>query len=281
MSTKQNLRDAERYRMAVEGEYKRYFLSILHNSLTVENLPDDVPKRYFLRILFKYGKIGYGNGVYLPVSGVGIDIYGLPTQYYFTGANGVAFTKDARDCQIFRLNDQESPIYPFIELRSKQIADIETSIRQNLFAVRTQAIYECSDQAAMLSLQNAYAARKLGSEVIFQTNSFTNENKLTVHPTEAEYLCDKLQQLKTDYVSDVLCRLGVMTSSEKEERVQTAEVNANVGIAYENINVMADTFNYDAKRQGSPLRMRVNGAIQDFYDAASTSTESVDGDELA
>lgn len=266
MATKQVMQDAELYARRVEKEYKMFFLGLLHNAITVEGLPEEVPKRYFLNTLFNNGKIGYGNGLYLPVSGIGIDVYGLPTEYVFQAANGINFTKKAKDCQIFRINDQEYPITPFIDLKCKQIAEIETSIHQNLFAVRTQAVYECADQASLLSLQNAFKARKLGAEVIFQSNAFTTDNKLTVHSTEADYLCDKLYELKNAYINEVLMRLGVMSEEKKKEQTLEIEVNTNRGIAYEDIHIIVDTFNYDAETQGSNLRMSINSPIEDYME---------------
>lgn len=274
MSTKQQIITAGAFERQARHEYEMYFLGILHNAVNVVNLPGDIPKRYFLRTLFESGKIGYGNGLYLPVSGSGVDMYGEPTHYTFTAENNVSFTKPAKDCVILRINDQSYPVYPFLKLRARQLAEIDTSISQNMFACRTQAVYECADNASLLSLQNAYRARKLGADVIFATNAMINETKLTVHNTGAEYLCDKLYELRREVFDDTLTRLGFMTSNtDKRERVQSAEVNATIGTAYDNIYVMIDTFNHDAETGNLDIRLELNGAIRDYYKAVEQAAE--------
>lgn len=280
MANKQVMQDAAIFARRIENEYRMFFLGALHNAVTVENLPNDVPKRYFLRTLFKHGKIGYANGLYLPVCGIGIDVYGLPTEYEFHAQNGISFVKPASEAVIFRINDQAYPIYPYIEMAAHEIAEIETSIHQNLFATRTQAVYECADQSALLSLQNAYKSRKLGAEVIFQTDSFTNENKITVHSTEATYLCDKLVALRKAYENEVFTRLGIMVEDTTKEQTLEIEVNTARGVAYTNIHVMVDTFNYDAETQGSPLRLKVNTPIDDYMEILKNEASDINALEV-
>jgi hypothetical protein len=287
MSTKQEINSAEKYRKRVVNMYMSHFLGLLHNALEIENLPDDCPKRYFLRTLFRQGKIAeYGSGddtLYLSASGIGVDIYGLPTQYVLTGYNGFIVTVDKDDCNILRLNDLEKPIYPYLYIKSELLADFDTAIRQNLEATRTPCVFECKDQATLLSLQNQWKARRVGALVAFNSNSVIENNKLTVHETGAQFYVDKLHEARKEVIDEVYERLGIMTANtDKRERVQSAEVNASVGRVIDNIYVMIDTFNYDAKVSGSKLRMKLNSVTEEYYVNSTTENinvnkESADG----
>lgn len=268
MSTKQEIKKAERFLCTAENLYVQYFLNLAHNSINIKGLPDDVPKRYFLKVLFKNGKIGnYGGmkGVFLPVSGVGVDIYGLPTDYILTGFNGYVHTASAKEVGILRLNDLSIPLYPYIKFQARRLAEIDAAIEQNLNAVKTMTMYECKDQSTLLSLQNAAKARQTGAVCAFAVKGTLQDN-IVVHETGAEYLCDKFTELRKEIMNETLSRLGVMTSNtDKRERVQTAEVNATVGVTVDNIYIMIDTFNYDAKISGLNLRMELNSVTEDYY----------------
>ena len=67
-TSRQARREAERERNQAASEYVDWFLSIFHNSVTFDNLPDDLPKRYLLRKLVTNGKIAFDKetGLYLP-----------------------------------------------------------------------------------------------------------------------------------------------------------------------------------------------------------------------
>lgn len=271
MSTKQKIKDAENRRRSRKEIYMDYFLGLLHNSITIENLPSDVPKRYFLKTLFKYGKIAHYQGgkkeLYLPCYGAGRDVYGLPTQYVLFGYNGYITTEKADNIQILRINDQGNGISDYIEQQCELIADIDMSIYQNLYAVRTMSIYECADEKTLLSIQNIEKARSVGALCAFKkSGTYANGDALKVHSTNAEYLITDLQLYRKEVINETLTRIGVMTNPiEKKERVQTAEVNSNIGQTIDSIYVMIDTFNHDAKVGGLPLRMVLNSVTEDYY----------------
>lgn len=280
MSTKQEILKAERRLEQYRNDYMTYFLSLAHNSIIVENLPREIPKRYFLKVLFKQGKIGHIKGedkeLYLPASGVGVDIYGLPTDYILTGYNGFVHTARAEEVDILRINDLAFPLYPFLQMQSRKLAEIDASIFQNLNAVKTMRMYEVKDQSTLLSMQNAEKASSTGASCIFVTKGALKENVI-VHETGAEYLCDKLTELKKEIMNETLIRLGIMTANtNKRERVQTAEVNATVGQTIDSIYIMIDTFNYDAEIAGLNLRMRLNSVTEEYYQLSNQNKEGTE-----
>ena len=58
-TTRQARRQAERDRQQAAQEYVDFFVSVFHNSVTFDNLPPDLPKRYLLRKLLEGGKIAF------------------------------------------------------------------------------------------------------------------------------------------------------------------------------------------------------------------------------
>ena len=214
MSTKREMTLAEEWRRQRISQWKGYFLSLLHNAIEIENLPDDVPKRYFLRVLFKCGKIGEWNGLYLKANGIGIDIYGLPTEYNLIGYNGFIRTVKAKDAKILRLNDLAIPIEPYLDYQCGLIVDIETAIRQNIEATRTMKLIECRDQASLLSIKNINEASRLGATAVFMTTAGM-QDKVVVHDTGATFMCDQYMQLRKEFINETLNRLGVQTANHK------------------------------------------------------------------
>lgn len=278
MSTKQEIGFAEKYLKQRTNDYVQYFLNIAHNSIVIDGLPINVPKRYFLRVLFKEGKIGHYNGLYLPASGVGVDLYGLPTEYVLYAYNGVSFTAESKDVGILRINDLSYPLYPYIKMQSRLLAEIDGAIRQNLTAVKVMRVFECKDQSTLLSLQNAWKAVQVGALCAFETKGQIVD-KVNTHDTGAEYLCDKFIELRKEIMNETLRRLGIMTANtDKRERVQSKEVDACVGETIDNVYVMIDTFNYDAKVAGLPLRMRLNLRTEDYYALNEGQKERTEND---
>lgn len=278
MGTRQEIKFAEKRLARLVKHYTMYFEGMLHNAITIRNLPSDVPKRYFLRTLFKEGKIGEIEGkneqLFLPASGVGIDIYGLPTDYNLIAPNGYTAHLPASQVKIYRINDMAYPIYPYLQEQARKVAELDMAIAQNLDAIKTATFFRCKDQKEVLSLQNASYARRIGATVIFGTEDMASS--LEMFSTGATYYCDKLYELRKEIINETLNRMGTLTANDdKRERVQTAEVDASACATLCNINVIIDTFNYDAKIAGSPLRMELNTCLGDVLsDEGKDDTES-------
>lgn len=267
MSTKQEIKDAQRYIRDRYNIYMMYFCGIFHNSVKFNNLPKDLPKRYLLRVLLRKGYIINYGSLYLPGFGEGVNVYGLPERYVITSYNGeVIMTVNAKNCTVLRVNDQGYPLYPYLKQQSLMLANIDAAINQNLEACKTMTVFECADQATLLSLQNLSTAKSIGAAKAFVNKSFSRNISVNALETGAEYLCDQFIQLRKEYMNETLSRLGIMSANvDKRERVQSAEVNATVGEVVDNIHVMIDTFNYDAEIGGLDIRMELNTKVEEYY----------------
>lgn len=268
-TSRQARREAERERNQAASEYVEWFLSIFHNSVTFDNLPDDLPKRYLLRKLVSNGKIAYDKetGLYLPCNGIGIDIYGLPDSYQLFGANGFAVVRRADEVTILRANDLSAPLLPYIERRSALIADIDTAISQNLDAIRTMTIYEYNDEAQVLSVVNELNARRVGAVAFLRNKGALQGLKNSATSTGAQYHIDKLLDARQRVIVETLTRMGISSANtDKREQVQAAEVVAAQGVALDSLYTLVQTFNYDAEIGGLPIRAKANTSVINILD---------------
>ena len=284
-TTRQARRQAERDRQQAAQEYIDFFVSVFHNSVTFDNLPPDLPKRYLLRKLLEGGKIAYDKetGLYLPCNGIGIDLYGLPEQYQLYGANGYVVVRPADDVVILRLNDIAAPLAPFIARQSELIADFDTAIIQNLDAIRTMTIYEYNDEAQALTVVNELNARRIGSVALIRNKNALQGVRNTATSTGAQFLIDKLQDARQRIINETLTRIGISSANtDKREQVQAAEVVASQGVALDALYTFIDTFNHDAECGGLSIRARANTSVVDLLgiDPLTGELDMPDGEPL-
>ena len=138
MATRKEIKAALMKRKAYEDDYRSLFSMLFHNSVLVDDLPEDLPKRYLLRVLKNRGAIAYDKKtkLFLPFSRTGIDVYGLPKQYILIGYNGLVLTRNADEVIILRANDLEYSLEQYIENQVKKLVEYDLAIEQNLEAIK-------------------------------------------------------------------------------------------------------------------------------------------------
>lgn len=274
-NSKQERRRAERQREILMNSYVQRFCSLFHNSVEVENIPlicidsendkfVELPKRYLLNTLLRCGAIAHDKAtdMYLRFTKSGINAIGLPERYILYGYNGVVFTRDADEVDILRANDLEYPMFEYIEIQSSKLVDIDMAIHQNLDAVKTMSIMECDSEQQLLTLVNMNESRKIGSTAMYVSKPQFKQKPMNVMTTGAQYLCDKMQELRTQIMRETLSNLGFSVSNEdKKERVQSAELNTLNKHGLDAINVLVDTFNYDSTYAGLNIKLKANTEI--------------------
>lgn len=262
-NTKKEYQKAQKKRARYKNNYICQFIELFHNSVEVEN-GDDIPKRYLLRTLLHKGGIAYDKqtGLYLPYEGVGVDVYGLPTNYNLVGQNGYVVYRKTEEVVILRANDIKYPMYQYFEQQAERVTDIDMSIDQNLEAIKTMAIAYCDDQRQLLSLMNEVESRRIGSTIIFVNKKATAGTGIKCESTGAQYLVDKLLEARRQILDETLSSIGIsVANTDKRERVQGMEVRASQGLAKDMISTLVDTFNYDAKQGGLPIRLKANTSL--------------------
>ena len=260
-------REAIRQNRLYYTMYLRRFIAFAHNAVKFENL-GDTPKRYIMRTLINYGAIAYDKetGLYLRFVPIGYDIYGLPQQYTLYGYNGYTVTRNPDEVVILRVNDIQEPIKPFLEIKAKRIVDYDLAILQNLEAIKTMTVYECSSDAQILSLVNQEESRRLGATVFFANKNAFGDTGIKASSTGAQYLVDKLQEAKQKELNEVYAALGTaVANTDKRERVQSVEVNTSLSYAKDSLFLNCDTFNYDAEYGGLKIRMKPNTSLIELW----------------
>ena len=244
-NTKQARRDAENKRQNYRIVYDNYFENLFHNSVEVVDLPEELPKRYLLKTLYRRGGIAYDKelNLYLPFNAEGVDLYGLPTMYTLVGYNGFVVRRSPADVVILRANDLRQPIKEFCDIQAEKIVNIDMAIEQNLEAIKTMTIVSVADRPTLLTLGNIAESRQIGASMVFVNKS-------------------ALQNAREKVFNEALQHLGISTvNTAKAERVQTEEITTAQGQAIENINTVIDTFNHDAEKGGLSIRLKANTAL--------------------
>ena len=264
MATKKEIKAAIEKRKAYENDYRSLFSMLFHNSVLVEKLPNDLPKRYLLRVLKNRGAIAYDKitKLFLPFSRIGIDVYGLPKQYTLIGYNGLVLYRNAEDVVILRANDLEYSLENYIENQVKKLVDYDMAIEQNLEAIKTMSFAEVADQAQLLSLENLSSARKVGATLVFVNKKSLTGLEFKTQSTGAQYLIDKLRQDRKECMNETLSTIGINVANvDKKERVQDAEIRASQGFALDCISTLVETFNHDAEIGELEIRLKANTAL--------------------
>lgn len=264
INTKKARREAELKYRRYRDSYIDRWKTLFNNSIVLENAESNVPKRYFLRILYEQGGIAYdkATGLYLPYDGVGVDVYGLPTEYVLTGANGYVVMRKPDEVCILRANDQRIALKPYFLQQANKVATIDMAIEQNIEACKYMTIAEVEDESQLVSMANEIEARTIGATVIYKNVTAGVNAGLNVQGTGATYLGDKLLEARKEILNETLSTIGIAVSNtDKRERVQSIEVIESRGYALDCINTLIDTINYDAEYGGMKLRVRANTSL--------------------
>lgn len=268
MATKKEIKAAFEKRKAYEDDYRSLFSMLFHNSVLVEELPEDLPKRYLLRVLKNRGAIAYDKEtkLFLPFSREGIDVYGLPKTYILIGYNGLVLTRKPDEVVILRANDLEYSLEKYIENQVHKLVDYDMAIEQNLEAIKTMTFAEVANQAQLLSLENLQNARKIGATLVYVNKKSLTGVELKTQSTGATYLIDKLRQDRKECMNETLSTIGINVANvDKKERVQNAEIRASQGFAMDCISTLVETFNHDAKIGGLKIKLVANTTLFKEY----------------
>ena len=264
INTRQARKDAEKKRKLYYDNYMADFCSLFHSAVVVENLPNDLPKRYLLKVLLTKGGIAYDKetSLFLPFVEKGIDVYGLPVSYTLIGFNGYVLNRKPEEVVILRANDLKFPIIDYLDQQISKLVDYDLAIEQNLEAVKTMTIAEVSDESQLLSIANEINARRMGATIVVKNKNAMAGAQIKVSSTGAQYLVDKIRQDRKEVLNETLSKIGINVANvDKRERVQGAEIRASQGYALDSLNCLVQTFNYDAEIGGLKIRLKGNTSL--------------------
>ena len=108
-------------------------------------------------------------------------------------------------------------------------------------------------------MSNMIESRRIGATVAFVNKNAMAGNEVVLQSTGAQYLVDKLQEARRKVWDETMERLGIASGNkDKQQRVQTSEIDVNAIYSRDMLNVLVDTFNYDAEYAEVPIRLEPN-----------------------
>lgn len=260
---------AENRREEYVDYYVGHFSSLLHNSFTIEK-ENELPKRYLLRTLIRFGFIVYDKAtkLYLRGSFLGIDVYGLPTEVVLYGANGYTVTRKIDEVVVLRANDLMIPIIKFLRMQANKLAEFDLAIEQNLEACKTMTVCGFDNEKNLESFVAMTESRRVGATYCYVNKNSLKNTGIQVDQTGAQWLVTDLLDCRKKILDETYQKLGIQyANTDKRERVQATEVNASLGLAVDSIYTWVDTFNYDAEFGGIPIRLKLNTSLEELYTA--------------
>ena len=262
------------------GVFSRYseFLNLLLNAVKIVDKASGetlafVEEAFAKRALFENGSVGYDKLTkrFYYVYGEGQDEYGKSTILNLVSANGRVITRKASYDEnpdgaymIVSLPIADITLGAIIAETTDFMENCDVAARQNLEACKTPYIVVCKDENLRLSFETALQQKQLGQAVMVVSEELGEGLKAI--SVNTPYLVDKFTQARDTERDTLLTKLGILTANtDKKERVQSAEVNANLGQASDYIYLLIDTFNKQAETFDLPFEMKFNGSMEEIY----------------
>lgn len=253
--------------------------------------PDPIPPGWIVENLIREGRLGWlhandpSEGMYLVQGDYTRSRYGEPTMVALrsqatsaasfnvpTDYDGIAPGK----VSILSANTTETPPVLYIERVARVIAKLDMVIYGNTLASsRTQIIGMDRKQGAIL--KSLFNDVEQGLPTVIQNEIAAMIQRIDI---SAQFIGNDYYALRRALMSDILKQFGAVTPTMyKAERTQSAEVNASVGEAIDNVYVMIDQFNRDAEDGEAPYELYYGGyGVR--YDTDDVSATELPNDRI-
>lgn len=218
--------------------YFNYFTQLSNIAMSRfewHGLPDTVDTLFMERILYYGGKcVIFRDEVmgYLCARWTGrssLNVYDIPVVRRAWANNGYHITLDGKNSVVFYDNQMRTAVCDFIDYQARRLWEYDRAIDINVNAQKTPLLIRCSKDL-LLSLKNVYAKYAGNEPVIYADDEVFNPDNFTVLKTDAPFVGDKVQKLKSDVWNETLCYLGIPNVTyQKNERMVTDEVARMMG----------------------------------------------------
>ena len=226
-----------------------------------KNLPDTIDQRYLEMCLFKNGCAVYfndevmGNLCLSCCQQGNFDVYGNPIRRRaYSHYNNYQKNLDQSDSVIIWNNYLHTNSIATVKIYARRLYNLDRIIDVNANAQKTPILLQGTEQQR-LTLLNLYKQYDGNEPFIFGDKNL-DLNSLKSISTQAPYISDKINELKTALWNELLTVLGISNINvQKKERLITDEVVRNQGgtiasrysrlecrrVAVEKINAMFGT----------------------------------------
>lgn len=214
--------------------YRLYYERLMELAISMfewKNLPDSVDERFLElalysdghAVFFKDEELDQYLGLRAMIEGP-MSVYNVPTRRRAYAANGYNNSLDETNSVIVYNNMVRTNTLPVVENYARRLWDIDCAIDTNAKAQKTP-ILVLADEKSRLTMKNLYMQYDGNMPFIYGYPDQFNANTLKAINTQAPYVADKLQALKTSLWNEVLTALGITNVSyQKKERMITDEV---------------------------------------------------------
>ena len=282
-----DIRQAKGSYLPFADDYRSRITNLLMNAIIIECSDDSVKfgfteETFVKRALFETGRAGYDQKTktWLFADGENINGFGYPTQILLHNVVGKGYYTTASyepnpdGAFIIYATPYSYSMSEYIDRISYVLGQCDASALQNILATKTPAVFVCNSDDIRLSVEQAIQQIQDGKPALVVSNELTDALKGI--DTKTEYIADRIELYKRQRYDAVLNELGVLTSVDKAERVQSAEVNASIGECKDYISIWVDTFNRQCKDYDLPFTMRINNALEEIYPAIENMDKGID-----
>ena len=212
--------------------YMQYYNRLTELSISMfewKGLPPSVDVRFLELTLFSDGMAVFfkdevmGELALQTMIGGNLDVYRIPTIRRAYASNGYNKSLDENDSVLIFNNLLHTNSMTDVEMYAKRLYNFDRIIDVNINAQKTPVLIKC-DESQRLTMKNLYMQYDGNEPVIFGDKNL-NTTGLSVIKTDAPYVADKIQDLKSQIWNEALTYLGISNISvQKKERLITDEV---------------------------------------------------------
>jgi hypothetical protein len=214
--------------------YLTWLISLAESSIKWENLPTGMDERFLEWILLREGQAvlfkhpSLGEFSTKCIATAPFDVYGNPQRITSIGMNnGWKYDIPAVDACLVYDNMERLPIMPTLALYAKILADIDQTIRVNLFQIRSATIWT-APESKQIELANLLKQVAEGDPAVLGMPAMQEYFQVLTLSTGVAFMGVDLQTLKHSLMQEVQTYLGIDNANlDKRERLNTAEVFAN------------------------------------------------------
>lgn len=229
-----NFWDSAKMNNATYIQYYNILMEIGVSMFEWQNLPDTIDERFLELTLFTDGMAVFfyddvlGYLCLQTMIGGNLNVYRIPMERTAYATNGYQNKLDNTNSVIIWNNVIRTNSMNDVEMYAKRLYNIQRAIDVNVNAQKTPVMI-LADESQRLTMKNLYMQYD-GNEPFIFGDKGLNMNQIKALSTQAPFVADKLQELKTRLWNEALTRLGVMNvGNEKKERLISDEVSSSQG----------------------------------------------------
>ena len=216
--------------------YRRWMLRKVFAIFELSGVPEAWDLDYFWTHLFIDGGVCITDtdmGVLALQTGwSGINVYNHPTECVIANPVLGSFRRTiGKDCVLLHLQYDYNGIGYLLDRYSYLLAVCDEAISVNLMNSKVAAVFQAETKAQAESIKKAYDNISMGEPMVVLKDSAlmsSRGNDVFFNHVKENFIAQDVEITKHMIINDFLTEIGIANSnSDKRERVQSAEVDAN------------------------------------------------------